>query len=75
MSGDDSIDTQTSFHFQSPSYGDGVKQTLFDSFETDDFDGLRVMIATVTTTGLDGFKKKFETFCKAGKSLNFLIGT
>jgi len=75
MSGDDSLDTQTSFHFQSPSYGDEVKQTLFDSFETDDFDGLRVMIATVTTTGLDGFKKRFETFCKAGKSLNFLIGT
>lgn len=75
MNSEDSINTETSFHFQSPSYGDGVKQTLFDSFETEDFDGLRVMIASITTAGLDGFEEKFKTFCKAGKSLNFLVGT
>lgn len=73
--GQGNSNTETSFHFQSPSYGDGVKEALNASFGVDHFDGLRVMIATISKSGIEDFEEKFESFCRAGKSLNFLIGT
>lgn len=66
---------KTSFHFQSPSIDSEIQEVVSDSFYNSDFDGLRVMMATISENGINKFQEDLESFCQSERSLNILVGT